>query len=213
MNLFAKAKEQAPQASSSAKPNKSTIFVPSDPEVRKAIDDFAAAVDAMKVAEAKKATHSGIAMPAIFDEFIQRWAKDGVMPENVKAKGNAVTIAFIVQDRGGLYNVGPEQEALLRKILGNAVDDMISETTTYTINQDILNKPGVVEALSEAITTLVTKNILTQAECDSLLKADTKRTIKKGMLPRIHTICGGVVETMRQVSDVLGTTITRYLKA
>jgi hypothetical protein len=59
---------------------------------------------------------------------------------------------------------------------------VLESTTTYTINADVLNKPGVAEAISKMI---MQSKVLTEEDKLSLIKAETKTVVKKGTIDRL----------------------------
>jgi len=89
---------------------------------------------------------------------------------------------------------------------------MLLEYTEFTLDPEILAVPGVTEALGGAISGLVSSGTLTVEQAQSILSARQIRTVHKGTISKLATLCGGDVDKMEQTLEALGSTAVTYLK-
>lgn len=211
-NRFAKAAATTTVAAGKKKDERELI-VPPDPTVRKAIDDFVAAKQKMKDGESEKKVADAVASPYYRKEFIGRFAAAGVQPEKLFFKGEQQEVQLISQDRGGVTDVSDEQLQTLKTLLGEKkAEGLIEEFTQFSLDEDILNLPGVADILSGAIDQLVSKKVLSQEQADKLLVPKARRIVKKGTVDRLAQICDSDAELMGAVTDALGSNFTIYIK-
>ena len=215
-NLFQKAAAKAGATASDTKgKKKQNIFPVEDPEVAQAIDDFVHAHDEMKRAEADKEVASGVAKPFCRAEFLKQFAEAGRKPETIKFRtpeGNTVT--FVVQDRGERYSVSEEQMETIKTLIGRKkTKQIIVEDMTFSFNNVVLSKAGVMNALGDKITELVAEEVLTEDEAANLLVATERTTVRKGVLDDLADLCGNDTDTMEALMDALGSHQSHYIKA
>jgi hypothetical protein len=211
----------AAAAAKSAKPaapngkKKNDYILVEDAEVATAIDDFVAAHESEKQAKADKEVAAGVAEPHCRTEFLRMFAEAGRQPESSPKfrtpAGNTVT--FVVQDRGERYEVSEEQLQTLSTLLGEEkTEQVLLRGTTFSFNNDILNKPGVMEALGAKIGSLVSEGVLTEHEATALLEAKPRTTIRKGTLADLAKLCGNNPDQMEAVLSALGSHCSSYIK-
>lgn len=208
-NRFAKA---ASTATVAPKKGDGEIIIPSDPAIRKAIDDFVIAKEAIKTGESDKQVAGGVALPWIKREYLKVFATNGFKPDKFKVKGDQEEVLLLSQERSQ-YNITDEQLETLKAILGEKkAEQILVESTDFAFDSTILNKEGVIDILSAAIDRAVTEGKLTNEEGDKLLVSKPRRTIKVGTVDRLPIICDNDVDVMEQVADALGSTLTMYLR-
>lgn len=214
-NPFAAAAAKAGSAPAKASTKKEkNIFIVEDPEVAKAIDDFCEAADKVKSFEADKEVAKGSAEPFCRTEFIKQFASDGRQPETIKfrtPKGNTVT--FVVQDRGERYEVSEEQMSTIKALIGEEkTEALLLRDMTFSFDNNILNKEGVMDKLGEKIAQLVAEKVLTEDEAAALLVAKSRTTVKKGTVEDLARICGSDCDTMEALLSALGSHASSYIK-
>lgn len=210
-NPFAKAAANAATNDQGSKKKSVTIIEPEDPEIRQSIDEVVVATLAKNEADSRRDVAQEKVMPFALKVFIERYAQNGQLPGKLEFKGNTQKAALVIQDRSGQYNLSAEQQDALRTVLGDDAEGIINNFVEYKFNNDILNIPGVMEALGSAIEKLVSNKILTSVQKDSLLIATPRCVVKSGILTRLCEICDGDQELMQTVKDVLGSNIVSYL--
>ena len=187
-----------------------------DPEVAAAIDSFCEADAKAKQFESDKDVAKGVAVPFCRTEFLKRFAEAGRQPENsIKFRTEASnSVTFVVQDRGEKYEVSAEQLETLRAILGDEkVEKVLLRDMTFSFDNSILNRPGVMEALGAKIGELVTDGVLSEAESAALLVANSRTTVRKGTLGDLARLCENNPDTMESLLAALGSHATAYIKS
>jgi hypothetical protein len=215
-NPFAAAAAKAAAAPQGPKGKKeSNIVIVTEPDVATAMDEFVEADGREKQAKADKEVAKSVASPFCIQEFIKQFSAAGRKPETLKFRtqeGNGVTL--VVQDRGERYKVSPEQHETLRALLGDeAVENIVVETTTFSFNNEVLAKPGVMDAFAATVTKLVEAGVLTSSEAENVLTAEQLITIRKGALDDLARLCDKDSEKMATVLDALGSHCSAYIKA
>lgn len=212
-NAFKKAAEKA---AAPGKPQKGeeVQFVPEDEQILEAVDDFIKAADEMKQRETDKKVASSKVLPFGREQYFKLFSDKEIQPEKVTILSKSgKSVKFIAQDRAGTYDIQDEVVENLANVLGkDKTEDIVERYTEYSFDDAILNKPKVMDILSDAIVTLVTKKILTQEQADSLLKAKARQVLKKGILARLATICENDPKKMEMVADLVGSNITTYIQ-
>lgn len=210
-NRFAKAAAKA-EVAPKGKKDEALILTPPDDQIREAIDAYVAAKDKMKEAEGEKQVANDTCLPWIKGEWLKTYATNGRPPEKIKVKGMKETVNLITQDRGGRYNVSDEQLETLKTILGpEKAEGIISEFTEFSIDSDLLNRPGVADVLSGAIDKLVSTKVLTQEEADKLLVAKARRVIKSGTYDSMAALCNNNPDMMTLLTEALGSNVVVYI--
>jgi len=186
-----------------------------DEEVATAIDEFVEASDREKQAKADKEIAKGVAAPFCRGEFVRQFAEAGRKPNTIKFRtptGNTVTL--VIQDRGERYNVSDEQYETIKAIIGEeGLKQILLSDMTFSFNNDILNKDGVMDALGAKIGELVQDGVITETEAGSLLEATPRTTIRKGTLDDLSKLCNGDPDQMEALLDALGSHCSSYIKS
>jgi hypothetical protein len=173
VNLFA-----APSAA--AKPKKTTkdkVDVPIK-GLASTIARFDELKEIIKNAEAEKEILDGKLKEIGKDNFLQMYEDEGFRPKNFNMVDGDESVLYVMSDnyKGSRYGVSTEKAQMLEPY------GVLESTTTYTINADVLNKPGVAEAISKMI---MQSKVLTEEDKLSLIKAETKTVVKKGTIDRL----------------------------
>jgi len=173
INLFA-----APAASA---PKKKTTKDRTDVPV-KGIADSIARFDELKEiiknAEAEQKLIDGKLKEIGRDTFLEMYQDEGYRPKNFNMVDGDESIMYVMSDnyKGSRGGVSTEKADMLEPY------GVLESTTTYTINPDVLNKPGVAEAISKMI---MQSKVLTEEDKLELIKAETKTVVKKGTIDRL----------------------------
>jgi len=213
-NAFTAAAAKAPAGAASKSKKSQNIVEVRDDEVGAAIDELVAAHGRIKAAETDKSIASSTALPHCLEKFLADFAAAQRKPSTMKfrsEKGNTVTL--VVQDRGERYDVSEEQHATILAILGKKkTEDIILRDMTFSFNNAILNKPGVMDALGEKIGELVASGILTGDEAGSLLEANHRMTVRKGVVDDLGKLCDNDPDQMKTLLEALGSHSSAYVK-
>lgn len=242
MNVFDKAKPK-PQNKKSTKKDDNIIIVDND-EVSDAIDDFIRSQAIAKEANADATVAKGVIEPYALENYVKMMYDKGSKPSTIKFKtpdredeeGNVTDggniVSHIIQDRGPKV-INEDQEASLRAIMGDNIDNYISEEDTYSFNTDILYKDGVADAIGAAISRslkkLVKDGIVTQDEADSVISVESTRVLSKGLVDDLLKVAKiayeagdngedteedsaeNIKQIMCDIADI-STSITKYVK-
>lgn len=175
VNLFAK-----PAAPAASKPKKAKdrgeVIVPG---IADAIARYDALKEIIKNAEAEKEILDGQLKEIGKDKFLELYEQEGYRPKNFNLADGDEKILYVMSDnyRGSRYGVSAEKAAMLEPY-----DDILESETTYTMNNDVLNKPGVGEAISRMI---MQSKVLSDEDKSALIIATTKTVVKKGTIDRL----------------------------
>jgi hypothetical protein len=232
-NAFAAAAAKASSPAASGKKKDQNIVLldaEENPDVIVAIDDFVEADAREKQAKSDKELHKGIAKPHCLETFLAAFAAKGKQPSTTKFRTPTVidpedpegkkvlsggnTVTFVVQDRGELYKASPEQVETLTALLGeDKTAEIITEVTTFAFDPDILEKPGVMDKLGHAISELVTSGTISEADGGNLLVANSRTSVRKGVVEDLAQLCDKDADLMGQVLAALGSHSTQFIKA
>lgn len=149
--------------------------------------------------------------------LVDHICKSGELPSSplrVQAPGGE-SVAFVVQDRSTSTRVSIAQVDQVEDVVGEG-HDLFQETTTYSLDQDVLALPGVAPAveksLSATITQLVNAGRITHEQGDKLIVAETKRTFAPGTVARTGELCGRSRAKIEAFLAALGTAFTRAIR-
>jgi len=221
MGLFAAAKSKVAETVG-AKVKKATAWVVGDPSgdvVGKAIHELMELNAREKEIAAKKKLFTTVVAKHAATNFVQDFCALGVMPDTpmtvVNTDGEKVT--YVVQDRGGQYNVKPEQQDALKQLLGeDLANSMLYTETSFGFDRTVFALPGVSEAIEKALEGAVKKmvkdEVLTGEQADSLISAESKTSFKPGTLERAAEYCGRDTTKLAQFLEAMGSSCTRYIK-
>jgi hypothetical protein len=214
MGVFAKVAANAQATSSKSKKDDDLVLENAPDHIKAKVDLFVTKKKEAKAAgdEAKK-INDQILNEWLWPEYVGMFIKDRVQPEHVKIKGVNTTVGLIVQDRSGNYNVKDDQLDIMIGILGEKrAKSLVHDWTDYSFNNELLNKPGVIEILEKAMKEMVETKVLTQDEVDKLLVGEYRRTFKPGVLARLPELSEGDQEQALTVIDGLKTNVVKYLQ-
>lgn len=221
MALFQKA--AAKSAAKPAKQKKTTTWVVGNTEeserVAKSIHELVTLHSQEKIIDAKKEIHLAVVMNAAKDLHVAEFCSRGAPPETpmLMQNNDGEKVTFVVQDRGGQYNVKEESLEAMRQILGDdAADELVYTETTIGFNREIMALPGVSDAIEKALEAAVAKliksHMLTEEQAEELITAAQKTSFKPGVLTRAAEICGRSTVKLSQFLDAMGSACTRYVK-
>lgn len=222
MGLFAAAKGRV-ASTGPAKTKKTTTWVVGDPEgdaVGKAVHELVELSAQEKAIAAKKKLFATVVAKHASTHFVQDFSALGVMPETPMTVQNSdgERVTYVVQDRGGQYNVKPEQQEALSQLLGpDLAASLLYTETSFGFDRTIFAIPGVSEcvekALEQAVRRLVEDVVLTGDQADALITASEKTSFKPGTLDRAAEYCGRDTTKLTQFLDAMGSSCTRYIKS
>jgi hypothetical protein len=231
-NAFTKAasKAKAPTGGGGTKKDQNIIVLDAEqhPDVVAAIDEFVEADAREKQAKSDKGVAKGTATPHCVTQFLNDFARTGKKPstikfrtpivetkvegETVRTGGNTVTL--VIQDRGELYKASPEQVETIAAIVGeDKVEAIVKEDTTFSFDNDILEKPGVMDKLGHAIAELVTSGTISETDGENILVATPRTTIRKGVVDDLAQLCGKDPILMEQLLAAVGSHSSQFIKA
>lgn len=221
MGMFNKAATKSTAVAS--KPKKSTTWVVGNVEgdaVGKAVHELVRLTAEEKAIEAKKSLFATIVMKHAKANHVADFCALGVAPDTPMTIQNqdGEKVTFVVQDRGGQYDVKPEQQEALGQLLGeDAAAELLYTETTLGFNRVILGIPGVSDAVEKALEATVKKLVkdgkLTGDQADELITAKQKTSFKPGTLDRAAMIVGRDTTKLAAFLDAMGSSCTRYIKA
>lgn len=221
MGLFAAAKSKT--AAPATKASKSTTWVVGDPQgdqVGKAIHELVALTAQEKAIAAKKKLFATVVAKHASTSYVRDFCSMGVSPETPMVVQNAdgEKVTYVVQDRGGQYNVKDEQIDAMKQLLGeDLANSLLYTEVTFGFDRTIFAVPGVSEvierALESAVKKLVKDEVLTGDQADELITAQQKTSFKPGTLDRAAEFCGRDTTKLTQFLDAMGSSCTRYIKA
>jgi hypothetical protein len=223
MGLFAKATAKSESGVKAGKPKKNTTWVVGDPEgdaVGKAIHLLVELTAQEKAIAAKKKLHATTVLKHAKANHVSDFCELGVPPDTpmIVQNTDGEKVTYVVQDRGGQYNVKPEQVDALCQLLGDdAAQDLLYTETTLGFDRTIMGIPGVSEAVEKSLERTVTKlikdGVLTAEQADELITASQKTSFKPGTLDRAAVIVGRDTTRLAAFLDAMGSSCTRYIKA
>ncbi len=221
MSLFAKVaakKVEAPKAKA-----KGVSWVAGDSSgdaVAKSVKELVKLDAEMKAIDAKMGLHKTVVKKYAEEKYLRDFADRGVSPDTPMTvqttDGEKVT--YVVQDRSGQYAVREEQVEALGQLLGlDAAGELVYQESRFQFNRDVLALPGVQDAigtaLEGAIASLVEAGALTQERAEALLEVEVRTSLKPGTLDRLPHIVGRDIGRMRSFLEIVGSSVTRYVKA
>lgn len=218
-NVFDQARSQSVVGKPATKTKQEVVILdredPTQTKLAQAIDSFCAAQAALKEAEANKTAASQFATPACFRTFLDKFASAGVKPGSIKFQTDESLVTLIVQERKPTLDEA--QISKITEIIGESkAQDIIKKEESFGFNSAIISKPGVIETLGRYLSAITPKlveaGLLTQDECDNLIQATCRQTIKDGTLERLCTLCEGDVAKMAKLADALSSGVTAYIK-
>lgn len=223
MGLFAAAKERVAASETGSKTKRTTTWVVGDPAgdaVGKAVHELVELSAQEKAIAAKKKLFATVVAKHAATHYVQDFCSLGVQPETpmVVQNTDGEKVTYVVQDRGGQYNVKPEQQDALQQLLGaDLAESLLYTETSFGFDRTVFSVPGVSaaieKALEAAVKKLVKDEVLTAEQADQLIQAETKTSFKPGTLDRAAEYCGRDTTKLAQFLDAMGSSCTRYIKS
>jgi hypothetical protein len=223
MGLLNKAKDK--QVSEPKKKAKGVAWLAGDPDgdaVAKSVKELVRLSADSKALDAKMELHKTVVKKYAHDNFVNDFTSTGLMPETpmVVQTSDGEKVTYVVQDRSSQYKIGDDQMEALKQLLGDdAASGLTYEEVTFSFSRDIMALPGVAEAIDEALSAAVEKltkgkkQILTEEQAESLIEAKKKVSFAPGTLDRIPQLVGKDTSRVRQFIEIMGSCVTRYIKA
>ena len=222
MSMFAKAAAKSAETTSS-KPKKCTTWVVGDPagdQVGKAIHELCELSAQEKAIAAKKKLFATVVSKHAKENYVRDFCELGVSPDTPMTVQNAdgEKVTYVVQDRGGQYNVKEEQIDGMKQLLGaDLAESLLYTETTFGFDRTVFAVEGVAEAVEKALTAcvgmLVDSGTISSEQADSLITAKSKTSFKPGTLDRAAEFCGRDTTRLAQFLDLMGSSCTRYIKS
>lgn len=171
--LFAKAKQEAPKVSTTAKAAKQIIAVNVGDKIKDLLDKR----EQIKTLEADVAMLEGDLKPLAREKFLELYKKDKRKPESFVLQGGAAKILVIVQDK--YLKITEVKEQMLRE---NKLDAVIDEKTVYSFNTELLQKYE--KPISDAISKI---KAIPDEDKEKLIEATVEKSVKKGTIETLAT--------------------------
>lgn len=125
-------------------------------------------------------------------------------------------VSYVVQDRTGSTALTPKQLEHLETLLGERAKHLTEQKTTYSLNQRILELPGVAavveRSLQKAVEDLVGKHGLSRDQAEDLIVADTRTVLRSDVLGGIWDAVGNRKTRLSTFLSIVGAAVTRFIK-
>ncbi|MDB4490199.1 hypothetical protein N9045_01645 [bacterium] len=223
VGLFSNAANKAASVSKASKPKKNTTWVVGDAEqeqVAAAVHNLVELTAQQKAIDAKKKLFATVVLKHAKENHVSDFCDLGVPPDTPMQVQNrdGEKVTFVVQDRGGQYNVKPEQVEALEQLLGvDAASDLLYTETTLGFDRTVLAKPEVGQAVEAALESciegLIELGVLSTEQASELITAKQKTSFKPGTLARAATLVGRDTTRLTKFLDAMGSSCIRYIKA
>lgn len=172
-NLFATAKQNAPEKKS-AKKEKESVQVKG---LAKSLARYDELKEAIKNSEAEMEVLAGTIKQAGKEKFLELYETRNRKPESFHLADGDHKVLYIVQDayKGDRSGMSAEKIALFEDF-----DDVLETNTTYSFNPDVLNRVG--DKISQII---MSSKLISDEDKANLIVATSKTTIKKGTIEKL----------------------------
>lgn len=219
--LFAKTKEKSKETPTARKQKGSAWSVgdPNAEAIAKAVKQLVALEAEKKTVEAKMNIFKTQVKRYAEESFVRDYVALGCCPDSPMTVQNSdgEKVTFVVQDRGSQYGIKDDQKEALVDLLGeNAAEDLLYEETSFGFSREVLSLPGVQEVIEKhlvnAMEELQKSNVLSEEQVGELLTVKNTVTLKPNTLQRLTSICGKDVTRVKQFLEIVGSSITRYIK-
>lgn len=215
--LFAKARKNAVVAQTASKSDE-VVWV-ADGEVGDSVRQIVELDREISSISTRLDAHKSVVKRFANEMFSRECASLGFVPDapyRVRVDGGE-QVTFVVQDRSGQYPVKDDQERGLENLVGvDVADDLIYDEVSYSFNREIMAIPGVApmveRALEVAIKKLIMDSVLIQEQADMLVEAKSKRSFIPRILDSMTKIVGCDSGRILKFLDIMGSSITRYVK-
>lgn len=172
-NLFATAKQNAPEKKS-AKKEKESVQVKG---LAKSLARYDELKEAIKNSEAEMEVLAGTIKQVGKEKFLELYETRNRKPESFHLADGDHKVLYIVQDayKGDRSGMSAEKVALFEDF-----DDVLETNTTYSFNPDVLNRVG--DKISQII---MGSKLISDEDKANLIVATSKTTIKKGTIEKL----------------------------
>jgi len=172
-NLFATAKQNAPEKKS-AKKEKESVQVKG---LAKSLARYDELKEAIKNSEAEMEVLAGTIKQVGKEKFLELYETRNRKPESFHLADGDHKVLYIVQDayKGDRSGMSAEKVALFEDF-----DDVLETNTTYSFNPDVLNRVG--DKISQII---MSSKLISDEDKANLIVATSKTTIKKGTIEKL----------------------------
>lgn len=172
-NLFATAKQNAPEKKS-AKKEKESVQVKG---LAKSLARYDELKEAIKNSEAEMEVLAGTIKQVGKEKFLELYETRNRKPESFHLADGDHKVLYIVQDayKGDRSGMSAEKVALFEDF-----DDVLETNTTYSFNPDVLNRVG--DKISQII---MSSKLISEEDKANLIVATSKTTIKKGTIEKL----------------------------
>ena len=172
-NLFATAKQNAPEKKS-AKKEKESVQVKG---LAKSLARYDELKEAIKNSEAEMEVLAGKIKQVGKEKFLELYETRNRKPESFHLADGDHKVLYIVQDayKGDRSGMSAEKIALFEDF-----DDVLETNTTYSFNPDVLNRVG--DKISQII---MSSKLISDEDKANLIVATSKTTIKKGTIEKL----------------------------
>lgn len=172
-NLFATAKQNAPEKKS-AKKEKESVQVKG---LAKSLARYDELKEAIKNSEAEMEVLAGTIKQVGKEKFLELYETRNRKPESFHLADGDHKVLYIVQDayKGDRSGMSAEKIALFEDF-----DDVLETNTTYSFNPDVLNRVG--DKISQII---MGSKLISDEDKANLIVATSKTTIKKGTIEKL----------------------------
>ncbi len=172
-NLFATAKQNAPEKKSSKK-EKESVQVKG---LAKSLARYDELKEAIKNSEAEMEVLAGTIKQVGKEKFLELYETRNRKPESFHLADGDHKVLYIVQDayKGDRSGMSAEKIALFEDF-----DDVLETNTTYSFNPDVLNRVG--DKISQII---MGSKLISDEDKANLIVATSKTTIKKGTIEKL----------------------------
>lgn len=172
-NLFATAKQNAPEKKSSKK-EKESVQVKG---LAKSLARYDELKEAIKNSEAEMEVLAGTIKQVGKEKFLELYETRNRKPESFHLADGDHKVLYIVQDayKGDRSGMSAEKIALFEDF-----DDVLETNTTYSFNPDVLNRVG--DKISQII---MSSKLISDEDKANLIVATSKTTIKKGTIEKL----------------------------
>lgn len=209
MNVFEQAKVEDKKESS----KKKAEVIKLEGQNADLLDEFCETKGKIKKYEAENEAINSSLLPIVQGIFFDKYEKEDKYPGSLSIAGHKEVASFVVQDKAKQYNAKEETVESLKSLLGEEkANELLEEEVEYSFNKKILNKDGVMEAISGAITKLVEEDAISEDDAADLLIQKKQTKVKKGTVQKLDKICKGDRSLMEQVFHALGSTVVSYLR-
>lgn len=172
-NLFATAKQNAPEKKSSKK-EKESVQVKG---LAKSLARYDELKESIKNSEAEMEVLAGTIKQVGKEKFLELYETRNRKPESFHLADGDHKVLYIVQDayKGDRSGMSAEKIALFEDF-----DDVLETNTTYSFNPDVLNRVG--DKISQII---MSSKLISDEDKANLIVATSKTTIKKGTIEKL----------------------------